>query len=120
MLQSFSKSRKPATRATHAAKLQQKQETSHKGHPSAGQLKIPVTNSAKCLGALWCPNLSCKKWVESNIEKARRAFFARGSGVFLGKLNPLSSRNIIEHCVLPCLLYGAESWILNNALASQP
>ena len=30
-------------------------------HISAGQLKIPVTNSAKCLGALWCPNLSCKK-----------------------------------------------------------
>ena len=82
----------------------------------AGHLKIPVTNSAKCLGALWCSNLSCKKWVESNIDKARRAFFARGSGIFLGKLNPLSSRSIIELCVLPCLLYGAESWILHNTL----
>ena len=85
-------------------------------HITAGHLKIPVTNSAKCLGALWCSNLSCKKWVESNIDKARRALFARGSGIFLGKLNPLSSRSIIEHCVLPCLLYGAESWILHNTL----
>ena len=57
-------------------------------HITAGHLKIPVTNSAKCLGGLWCSNLSCKKWVESNIDKARRAFFARGSGIFLGKLNP--------------------------------
>ena len=51
-----------------------------------------------------------------NIKKARRAFFARGSGVFHGTLNPLSSKNIVECCVLPVLLYGAESWILNKTL----
>ena len=42
--------------------------------------------------------------------------FAQGSGVFHGTLNPLSSKSIIEHCVLPCLLYGAESWLLNPTL----
>ena len=88
-------------------------------HITAGQLQIPVSNSAICLGAVWSPNLSCKMWIQNNIEKARRAFFARGSGVFLGKLNPLSSRNVIEHCVLPCLLYGAESWILDNSLLTK-
>ena len=37
-------------------------------------------------------------------------------GVFHGTLNPLSSKSIIEHCVLPCLLFGAETWILNSTL----
>ena len=59
---------------------------------------------------------ACAKWVEENIKKARRAFFARGSGVFHGTLNPLSSKSIVEHCVLPCLLFGAETWILNTTL----
>ena len=85
-------------------------------HIDAGDLQFPLTTSARCLGALWSPSLSCSGWVEGNIEKARRAFFARGSGVFHGTLNPLSSRNIVEHCVLPCLLFGAESWILNASL----
>ena len=82
-------------------------------HIHAGDLKFPLTTSAKCLGALWSPNLSCTKWIEDNIKKA---FFARGSGVFHGTLNPLSSKSIIEHCVLPCLLFGAETWILNSTL----
>ena len=85
-------------------------------HIEAGQLQIPLSNSARCLGAWWSPSLSC---INNNLEKARRAFFARGSGVFHGRLNPLSSMNIIEHCVLPCLLYGAESWILDNSLLAK-
>ena len=56
-------------------------------HIEAGQLRIPLTNSVRCLGAWWSPSLSCKFWISNNIEKARRAFFARGSGVFHGKLN---------------------------------
>ena len=88
-------------------------------HIEAGQLQIPLANSARCLGAWWSPSLSCDKWINNNIEKAKRAFFARGSGVFHGKLNPLSSINIIEYCVFPCLLYGAESWILNNNLLAK-
>ena len=70
-------------------------------HIDAGDLQFPLTSSARCLGALWSPSLSCSRWIESNIEKARRAFFARGSGVFHGTLNPLSSKSIVEHCVLP-------------------
>ena len=85
-------------------------------HIDAGDLQFPLTTSARCLGALWSPSLSCSRWIEGNIEKARRAFFARGSGVFHGTLKPLSSKSIIEHCVLPCLLFGAESWILNASL----
>ena len=72
-------------------------------HIDAGDLQFPLTTSA----------LSCSRWIEGNIEKARRAFFARGSSVFHGTLNPLSSKTIVEHCVLPCLLFGAESWILD-------
>ena len=82
----------------------------------AGDLQFPLTTSARCLGAWWSPNLSCTKWVEENIKKARHAFFARGSGVFHGTPNPLSSKSIVEHCVLPCLLFGAETWILNTTL----
>ena len=83
---------------------------------SDGFTSIPVTNAACCLGAWWTPDLSCSKWVEKNIKKARGAFFARGQGTFLGSLNPLSSRSIVETCVFPVLLYGAESWILNTTL----
>ena len=86
-----------------------------------GELNFPVTNSARCLGAWWTPSLSCSKsqWIETNIKKARGAFFSRGSGVFHGTLNPLSSRSIIECCVFPCLLSGAEAWILNDTLIRQ-
>ena len=59
-------------------------------HILAGDLQFPLTTSARCLGAWWSPNLSCTKWVEESIKKARRAFFARGSGVF-------SSKSIVEH-----------------------
>ncbi len=79
-------------------------------------ISIPTTSAARCLGAWWTPNLSCSRWIEENIKKARAAFFARGSGVFHGTLNPLSSRSIVESCILPVLLYGAESWILNSTL----
>ena len=36
--------------------------------------------------------------------------------MFLGSLNPLSSKSIIECCILSILLYGSESWILNDTL----
>ena len=79
-------------------------------------VSIPLVDTARCLDAWWTPSLSCSKWIEINIKKARRAFFARGQGVFLGSLNPLSSRSIVESCVMPVLLHGAESWILNESL----
>ena len=67
-------------------------------HIGTGDLLFPLSSSVKCLGAWWSPSLSCTKWVEENIKKARCAFFARGSGVFHGTLNPLSSKCIVEHC----------------------
>ena len=43
-------------------------------------------------------------------------FFANGQlGAFHGFLNPLSSRSIVECCILPVLLYGSETWVLNNS-----
>ena len=81
-------------------------------HIGTGDLLFPLSSSVKCLGAWWSPSLSCTKLVEENIKKARRAFFARCSGVFHSTLNPLSSKSIVEHCVLPYLLFGAETWIL--------
>ena len=57
-----------------------------------GDLQFPLTTSAKCLGALWSPNLSCTKWVEENIKKARRAFFARGSGSSTALSTPFPPR----------------------------
>ena len=55
--------------------------------------------------------------MDENIKKARRAFFNFGSiGVFQGSLNPLSLVSVIETCVMPVLLYGAESCILTSEL----
>ena len=65
-------------------------------HIDAGDLQFPLTTSARCLGALWSPSLSCSRWIEGNIEKARRAFFA----VFHGTLNPLSSKSIVERSTM--------------------
>ena len=79
-------------------------------------IEIPVSQSARCIGAWWSSSLSSVKWIDNNIKKARGAFFARGSGIFHGSLNPLSSRSIVECCVFPVLLYGAESWMLNKTL----
>ena len=55
-------------------------------HIEADQLQIPLSNSARCLGAWWSPSLS---WINNDLENARRAFFARGSGVFHGRLSLL-------------------------------
>ncbi len=57
--------------------------------------------------------------VQENISKARRAFFALGSlGAFQGDLNPLSSRSIFETSVIPILLYGCETWLLDSSSSS--
>ena len=71
----------------------------NKSYIQADAIKIPISHSARCLGAWWTPNLSSSKWITVNINKARGAFFSRGSGTFHGTLNPLSSRSIIECCV---------------------
>ena len=88
-----------------------------------GNSYISTSNAAKCLGVWWNSSLSAKHSVIENINKARRAFFALGSlGAFQGDLNPLSSCSIFETCIIPTLLYGSETWLLDstslNALES--
>ncbi len=47
--------------------------------------------------------------------KARRAFFHYWSiGVIQGEISPISSRTILETCVMPILLYGSENWIMTD------
>lgn len=77
-------------------------------------ISVSTSSSAKCLGVWWQHNLSAKRSISENINKARKAFFALGSlGAFQGDLNPLSSSSIFETCIIPTLLYGCETWILD-------
>ena len=57
-----------------------------------------------------------RRSVQENIIKARKAFFAFGSiQAFQGNLNPLSAISVFESCVLPILLYGCETWLLDSS-----
>ena len=59
--------------------------------------------------------------VEEGIKEVRRTFFHYGAiGVFQGDLSPLSSRAVVESCVMPVLLYGCENWVLINGAANFP
>ena len=76
---------------------------------------ITITTEAKCLGVWWNYNLSALRSVQENITKARKAFFAFGRiEAFQGHLNPLSAISIFESCVIPILLYGCDTWLLNS------
>ena len=77
---------------------------------------ITTLPAAKCLGVWWSHNLSALRSVQENIIKARNAFFAFGSiQAFQGNLNPLSAISVFESCVLPILLYGCETWLLDSS-----
>ena len=95
---------------------------SHGSIPENAQVKVGSTDlkpstASKCLGVWWTPDLCSTKAVAENISKARKAFFSFGCiGAFQGKLNPLSSRSVVEACVMPVLLFGAESWYLTDSV----
>ena len=77
-------------------------------------VEISTTSVAKCLGVWWHYNLSVSRAVQDNIGKARKTFFALGNiGAFHGNLNPLSARSMFETCIIPTLLYGCETWLLD-------
>lgn len=79
------------------------------------QLNDPLYKCLRC-GAVHAAS-SSKQSIEEYLWKACVAFFSDGQlGAFHGLLNSLSSRSIIEGCLLPVLLYGVESWILNSLL----
>ena len=70
-------------------------------------------------GVWWDSSSSSKLSIRERINKAQSAFFSHGQlGAFQGLLNPLSSCSIVECCVLPVLMYGSESWVLNSTLLS--
>ena len=49
------------------------------------------------------------------LAKQGKPFFALGSiGTFHGSLNPLSGRSIFETCIIPTLLYGCDTWLLDS------
>ena len=74
----------------------------------------------KCLGYWWKGDHSASRSVEENIWKARCAFFHFSSiGVFQGDISPLSSKEVIEACVMPVLLYGSDNWVLTDVLTER-
>ena len=88
---------------------------SHTISVDVGGISLEPSHASKCLGTWWTPNLSPTKAIMENIGSARRAFFSFGSiGVFHGSLNPLSSRSVVETCVMPILLFGSECWYLSD------
>ena len=78
---------------------------------------MPAGGVGKCLGYWWRGDLSASTSIDENIRKAHRAFFHFGNiGVFQGDVSPLSSRAVLESCVMPILLFGCENWILTETL----
>ena len=77
------------------------------------EVSLPVEKSVSwCVVGNYFP-------LEQNVckQKLHACFFAHSQlGAFHGLLNPLSSRSIIESCILPVLLYGSEMWVLNSSL----
>ena len=72
------------------------------------------SSCVKCLGYWWSRDLLSNRSVEENIEKARECFFqVQYSRVsFQGDINPLSTKSVIDTCVISVLLYGCDNWIL--------
>ena len=81
------------------------------------QRAVSSSATATCLGFVWSHNLSPKASIDSNINKARRAFFGLGSlGVYHNKQNPLTASEAVQVCVMPVCLYGSEIWLLTAPL----
>ena len=80
-------------------------------------MSIRSSETAKCLDYIWKGSFSSKSIIESNISKARIAFFSYGSiDAFQGDLSPLSCRSVVETCICPILFYGCKNWFLNDAV----
>ena len=84
-------------------------------HCEVNGAAISVRFEAKCPGYWWRNDLLASKSISKNIGKVRHSFFLHGSiGAFQSDLHPLSTRSIIETCVLSFLLSGCENWILSS------
>jgi hypothetical protein len=81
---------------------------------------LPSGYEGKCLGFWWRRDLMASRAVEEGIRRARRSFFHFGSiGSFQGDLSPLSTRSVVETCVIPRLLYGCENWNVTEGILAQ-
>ena len=81
---------------------------------------LPAEDVHKCLGYWWKGDLLATKSVEENILNAHHAFFHYGSiGVIQGDINPLSSRSVLENCVVLILLFGSENWVMTEGLVER-
>ena len=75
----------------------------------------PTKAAAKCLGYWWSRDLLSNRSVEENIKEGQRMFFQYGTlGSFQGDINPLSTKYVIDTCVMSVLLYGCDNWILTE------
>ena len=78
---------------------------------------LPAGDVGKCLGYRWRGDLSASTSIDENIRKACRVFFHFGIiGVFQSDVSPLSSRAVLQSCIMPVLLFGCENWILTETL----
>ena len=76
---------------------------------------ISTSKTSICLGVWWNSNLSSQNSATENVYKARKSIFALGRlGAFQGHLNPLSFCSIFETCIIPVLLYGSDTWLLDS------
>ena len=66
---------------------------------------IHSSAQGKYMGYTWSGDLLATHAIEENIQKVRRSFFHFGSiGAFQGDLNPLSTKSVMETCVVPVIL----------------
>ena len=85
-----------------------------KANGEVGGNTLSVGCEATSLGYRWRQDMSSPPMIQDRIQRARKAFFHYGSVyAFQGKLSPISSCSIVETCVLPILLYGAENWVMS-------
>ena len=117
IVDSFTKSRGLCLCPEKCALLTSSRKPASASGTTIGDTCLPIEHSVKYLGIWWDSSPSSKTSVSERIKKARAAFFSHGQlGAFHGLLNPLSSCSIVESCILPVLMYGSESWVLNTTL----
>ena len=52
-------------------------------------------------------------------QEGMQVFHYGSLGAFQGDLSHLSTRSIIETCVIPILLFGSENWIVSGGILKQ-
>ena len=81
---------------------------------------MPARDVGKCLNYWWRETYRHLRGDLSELSRTSGKavmFFHFGSiGMFQNDVSPLSSRAVLESCVMPVLLFGCENWILSETL----